>query len=873
MIPTGRISIKMKKKYLIITGALLIHLGWMHTSAFAQNNEVTATFKYYSNDTLLSTDPRLSEMPVRKLTGQDVLNKNIQWKNPYSFVMEPQMEGFAFEKIGKIPKKGVYPRIFTSPDEFPLIQDRLKNTKMGDQLLALAKKELDKLKDVNTVLGKAYAQFQYADTLRLNANFPIADFANQLAIQGLLSQLKGDKTVLTETGKVAGNFLKAWIRLIDATPQVLGKELMVKEQVYSGAKMAKLFDFTSAGMTPAQKQVYISFLLRETTGKFGDGMQLPTHWRRWNHLASSLAYPLTVLSIENEKGFDARIYQRGVDLLQDYLTYTYSTEGMSDEGLTYTFGPFADDLLLMAAVARRGQAEIWGNPHFRKIPDWLIHSLTPNYKALWSSHGDTGSASEIPWTMMMIWKYFFPNDLKIDYVFANALPDKIEKLPDVSAFVFVVDPIKTKHQYNGIPPVSMPLTFFSAQRGSFITRNQWNKNAVQFQFDARQDMLFQSHDHSDRGNFELAANGRLWVVDGWRSTESKYHSVVTIDGRGQGYFATPASWLNYIDNSNATFGVIDQKYAYDWMWLKSPVADLLNGNKVQIQWQNGVYADVSKNLSKYYPGVKPQRDPLRKVADYFSGNIATNPLIWNEDTWPMRLPNYQLQHAFRTAGLIKGKYPYVLIVDDIKKDEQERLYEWLMPMPLDVEVVSIKQLVDVKQEAGALNIGFNTLTNKGVQGEYDILLGDKSMKRLMLDVDTDAGETLRSGRFIPQKGDPQLLVRVLNRTAAPRPNLEPNPRLEVIEKLKTEDMHQFYLRTLDIAKRLVVPSRSADPDFKVLLFPHASGDELPQTKWNEDRTVLDILFKEQHDVFYFTKTAEGRTKIKMLRDSKVVFEF
>jgi len=418
----------------------------------------------------------------------------------------------------------------------------------------------------------------------------------------------------------------------------------------------------------------------------------------------------------------------------------------------------------------------------------------------------------------------------------------------------------------------MPLTFFSAQRGSFIARNQWNKNAIRFQLDGRQDMLFQSHDHSDRGNIELASHGRLWIVDGWRSTESKYHSVITIDGRGQGYFATPAAWLRYTDNSKATFGVIDQKYAYDWMWLKSPVADLLSGKQVAAQWQNGVYADAAKTLRKYYPAAKPQRDPLRKVAEYFNDNLATNPLIWNEDTWPMRLPNYQLQHAFRTAGLVKGKHDYVLIADDIKKDEQERLYDWLLPMPLDVELVSVKQLVDVKQESGALNIGFNTLTEKGVQGEYDVLLGDKRMKRNMQDVDTDAGETYKAGRFIPQKGDPQLLVRVLNRTAAPRPNLEPNPALEVIEKLKTEDMHQFYLRTMDIGKRLVIPSRSSEPDFKVLLFPHASGDELPQTKWNDDRTILTVSFKDQADTFYFTKSPDGRTKIKMMRDGETIFD-
>lgn len=868
----------MKKELLFLLFFLLIklssnHLLFAQTSSKQKPLNVSNTlFKVYQNDLLNSNDSSIQEVPFKNYTANDVLNNLISWKNPYPRLVNNQSEGFDFSKIGVLPKAGIYPRIFTDPSAFADIKERLNGTKIGQQLLFVANKELDKLHKGIGVLGQAYQQLLIIDSIPMQKDFPFAEMSNQLAVQGLLAQINENKELLSETGKVSANFFKVWIQFIDAVPKVPGKELMVKEQVYSGAKMSKLFDFTAAGMSVEKKSIFTSFMLRESTGKFGDGMQLPQHWRRWNHLASSLAYPLSILSIENEKGFDKRIYDRGIELLQDYLTYTYSEEGMSTEGLTYTFGPFSDDLLLMVAAAKRGRADIWANPHFRKITDWLIATLAPNPTALWSSHGDTGSASDIPWLMMMIMKYYFPSDGKVDYLFANSLPKNIDKLPDVSAFVFAKDADKCKDIYNGVPPVEVPLTFFSEQRGSFITRNQWNKNAIQFQLDGRQDMLFQSHDHSDRGNFELASHGRLWVVDGWRSTESKYHSVVLIDGSGQGYFATPAAWVNFTDNNKATFGVIDQKYAYDWMWLKSPVADIILGKKVATQWQNGVYAVAANSLKKYYPNAKPQRDPLRKVAEYYSGNLATNPLIWNEDTWPMRLPNNQVEHAFRTAGLVKGKHDYVLIVDDIKKDNQERLYEWLMPMPLDIELVSIKQLVDVKQESGALNIGFNTLTNIGVQGEYDILLGDKRMKRNMQEVDMISGELMNAGRFIPQKGDPQLLVRVLNRTEASRPNLEPNPRLEVIEKLKTEDMHQFYLRTMDIGKRLVIPSRSTNPDFKILLFPHANGDELPQTKWNKNRTVLIISFKDQTDTLYFTKNTDGRTKVKLIRDGELVFD-
>ncbi|MEI7423806.1 MAG: hypothetical protein WCK18_17010 [Prolixibacteraceae bacterium] len=838
----------------------------------AQKVNTKDVLKQYANDVLLPDDLRLKEMPVRDFTGEEVLNGQIKWKNPYPTLKNVANEGFDISKVGKVPAKGIYPRIFTSPAEFATIKNRLENTKAGKQLLDLSNRELSEMRQGKGKFGKLY-QDLLSDNQDWKFEMPsLLEMSNLLAIQGLLAQLNNDKTLLNETSRVSANLIKISIRLIDSAPVVPGRELMVKEDIYNGGKLAKLFDFTAAGMSASDKKIFYDFFVRETKGKYGDGMQLPHHWRRWNHIASSMSYPLSILVLEGQSGYDKRIYDRGAEMLQDYLTYTFSSEGMSPEGLTYTFGPFSLVLQFMSAVIRRGTDNPFANPHFRAIPDWLIAALSPNPVALWSSHGDTGSASGIPLSMMMLLKYYFPNDAKIDYLLANVFTDKIAQLPDVSSFVFVADPENTAAQYNAVPPTEMPLTFFSPQRGSMITRNKWGKEGVMFQFDARQDMYYQSHDHSDRGNFWLGSHGRLWVVDGWRSTESKYHSVITIDGRGQGYFPTPANWLDYSDQPEATFGVIDYKYCFDWMWLKSPVADKLLGKPVAKQWQTGVYEETAQRLKTYYPNEKPERDPLRKVAEYFSGSLETNPLIWKEDTWPMRLLNYKVEHAFRTAGMVKGVHNYILIVDDLKKDGQERLYEWNMPMPLDVELVSIKQLVDVTQGSGALDIGFNSFSNKGIQGEFDIILGDKRMDRNRKEVDNAPGESFEAGRFVPRKGDPQLLVRVLERTPAPRPNLEPNPRLEVIEKLKTEDMHQFYLRTMDIGKRLVIPSRSSDPNFKVLLVPYAFGEEMPHTAWSQNRTHLKVEWSDQKDEFVFSKGENSRTKVKMIRDGRMIFD-
>jgi hypothetical protein len=76
---------------------------------------------------------------------------------------------------------------------------------------------------------------------------------------------------------------------------------------------------------------------------------------------------------------------------------------------------------------------------------------------------------------------------------------------------------------------------------------------------------------------------------------------------------------------------------------------------------------------------------------------------------------------------------------------------------------------------------------------------------------------------------------------------------------------------MDLAKRLVLPSRSVSPNFKVLLFPYLQGEEAPKTSWNSDRTVLTVLWKDQRDIFTFSKATDGHTITRLTRDGKVVF--
>jgi hypothetical protein len=75
---------------------------------------------------------------------------------------------------------------------------------------------------------------------------------------------------------------------------------------------------------------------------------------------------------------------------------------------------------------------------------------------------------------------------------------------------------------------------------------------------------------------------------------------------------------------------------------------------------------------------------------------------------------------------------------------------------------------------------------------------------------------------------------------------------------------------MDIGKRLIIPSRAVEPNFKVLLFPYRHGEKLPKTTWNEGRTKLVVEWSDQTDEITFAETESGRTMVTVVRDGKTI---
>jgi hypothetical protein len=120
----------------------------------------------------------------------------------------------------------------------------------------------------------------------------------------------------------------------------------------------------------------------------------------------------------------------------------------------------------------------------------------------------------------------------------------------------------------------------------------------------------------------------------------------------------------------------------------------------------------------------------------------------------------------------------------------------------------------------------------------------------------------------PEKGDPQLFIKVLERSIPPNIFNNPQIRLETVEFKDARDWPEG--RSFGLTQRLVVPSYSVEPRFKMLLFPHRHGDKLPEVSWNDNQTEVTVEWADQKDVITFLPGEDGRTRISVRRAGEVI---
>lgn len=164
-------------------------------------------------------------------------------------------------------------------------------------------------------------------------------------------------------------------------------------------------------------------------------------------------------------------------------------------------------------------------------------------------------------------------------------------------------------------------------------------------------------------------------------------------------------------------------------------------------------------------------------------------------------PYNVVRKAQRSVFLVRGVHPYTIICDDIRKDDASHLYEWYMQLPLDLKVKS----------------------NRG----REVILAEET-------------------------GDGEMLVRFLQEE-------------ECVSKVEKYQASKDRKGNITNGHRLIASVTCIEPEFRTILLPYTSGQPLPVTKWNRDRTELTVRFAGQTDILRFATTDKEGTRISLKR--------
>ena len=753
--------------------------------------------------------------------------------------------------LSRVPAPGVHPRMLQSPEDKEPMRRLYRETEHGKamwrMLLGFTDKLKGKIKDPEefphhangemmapynrggwTEVGEQYQKILANDMEGYEVS--MNDFVlGSMAIEAYRCWIEDDQTGGQELSRAIENiadYLDGKVKPGDH-PGVIG-----------AYNMGFCYDYAFNFMTPAQRDKVRNLIAIVSKNKahYGTFTEADSTTSNWCALDSFM--PLTLMAIEGEKGFNEDYWKGLVRAYHNFITYGWYASGCPYEGLgkNYQFNT------TMMLFTRRG-IDMTGHPHVRAYGEKFLPGVSlPNGRGFigtddWGGTGLDQVLGDYRFNVNDVigLKWLFPDSKPIDYVWRVYMGENYESYTDFrpagyynSALLAIMFPSAPSSQELDAKAAGINKTFFCPERGYMTTRSDLSTDALMLTLHCRQDTG--GHTSADRNHFTFSALGRLWgysmhLAGGskfGKVNESRFFSTILIDDIGQcgmasGQFPVPGKVVDFKDSDTLTCACGDASYAYDWTWNSEDgdpnveSQDLAKGwtkvletpNDFQFQKQPYAYMDTPFYLRHHWLQPGMVMHYVKKP--------------WNP-----------VKKAYRTAALVRGKHPYALIIDDIEAaDGEKHQYKWLMQAAKDLEILQF----DFSEDSDIC----------------DIYLCGREVSR-------DEQDNRK-----PKIGDPLLLVRVLQAN-----NDMSRRRYTPIGRLEQYMSNIRWPKTY--GKRLVIPSYSESPDFKVMLFPYRHGDKLPETQWeNTAKTRLTLKWDDQEDVLDFKQDDKGHTHLEMRR--------
>jgi hypothetical protein len=376
--------------------------------------------------------------------------------------------------------------------------------------------------------------------------------------------------------------------------------------------------------------------------------------------------------------------------------------------------------------------------------------------------------------------------------------------------------------------LNLPLDFNAPVHGVYSGYSDAGKDAVWINMMVRPDhYLGGGHHHADAGMFHFSALGVDWITESpfTQVYDGKYHNQVLVDGisepegssgLGTGYQAA-AKYLGATKNASGSFAAANLTNSYSYRWQTQP-GNIWEPKMAALSWE----LDPSpENLKTFAGTARYKMRPWWATYNY-SNYIATSRALYN----PMK-------YVYRSVGLVRGKHPYGIVMDNLKKDSLEHLYEWTAMLNGGVWKAQYDQL-----PKGQLILAKNNLYKT---------------------------DSITPKIILPSKGDPLLLV--VNLEEQHKTNMSE----ETIQVKREKGPFNSHGANTNWYDRINISYKGSLADFKVLLIPFKQGEALPKISYKNG--IANIKWDDgTMDELLFTKTGNERTLVKVNRNGKFLLK-
>lgn len=826
--------------------------------------------------------------------------------------------------IPHVPAAGVHPRIYFGPHEFAAIKNRMQNTTSGQQAFAqihayttllnlgytgsgyshdanygkdaAGEKRIDNAGkwDSNVIYYKLIAEDPTAlDGVDNKRRYLLASVMALEAFECYVMAGETDNDTGLTYNDRAANLAKAmayWADLVINNANLYPDNY----HFFGGVHMATCYDLNFNSMTTAQQNKVRAALAKliwddPIYGTTTEYYSTTSNWIGLNSFQIIMNF-----AIEGETGYKPELTKKYMRAYRNFLNHGWYNSGAGFEGL----GKNYQMVTSLVAAAKRGYS-LLGHPKLRAYGNNFLPAITQPYgyaftgTDVWGGSGwDTKvggykfNASDI-----IGLKWAFPDDEAVDFVWRNYIGGQYDlsstgyvyqtMFPATSGYhnylvlagMFADDYDATTdwetHNENALGSKS----FLAPERGLAILRSGYTQDDLMLHFHVRQD--FGGHTHGDRNNVALSGLGRIWLRYTYGSSfqETEYHSTVLINDLGikitdrDGRKARqPARLMDFQENGNMATASGDATYAYSWEWEWQ--GRDANTDHSWLGTDNWEKVTETWNDFRYQAGNEYFHElPFYDFAQWQNGGQLERMI---------KRPYNPMQRVYRTVAMFRDCQPFVIIADDIQKNDEVQNYKSLLQTANDLTITSIdinlqadnyRNDIILSEADGNRNLLVRVLNKGGSQCVADLITGTKAFAG-----ESRAGQTIQSNAVIPVSDSVQF---VAGTSITLNAGFEVTAGSNFLAKISatTCETNPAYLETVTPGingnspiTRLVVESTEIAAAYKIMLFPFEDGTTLPVTKWNSTKSELTVLCEGTEQKIAFTEV-DGSTKIAIVPTS------